>query len=368
MDFVFWQKSPSIHQSVFLRNLSLNHNVTLIVEEDRNKERAAQGWYIADFGNVNIITAQPEQAKKLIKHLGEPIHVFSGFFSVPLATAALKIVSSKPDSKFGFIMEPFNNKGWKGSLKSIKYYFYIQRYKEKALFLLSTGHLGTNLYTRLTFPEDKVFSWGYFTEEQNHETAVNNTSLLPSVLYIGQLIQRKNILGLIDALLPLQEQIAGFTIIGSGPLQKEIEKISNQHSKIKHIQKVPNQEIGRIIATHDLLVLPSYFDGWGAVVNEALQQGTPCVASERCGSSTLLDNGVRGESFSFNKDREDLKEVLKKRLQHGKVPLGTRKKIKLWSKKTISGESAAEYFIRAIKYTQDKIDDKPRAPWLLHNI
>lgn len=49
------------------------------------------------------------------------------------------------------------------------------------------------------------------------------------------------------------------------------------------------------MARADVLVLPSWHDGWGAVVSEALMAGTPAIASDACGSAGVVRaSGVGG--------------------------------------------------------------------------
>ena len=62
----------------------------------------------------------------------------------------------------------------------------------------------------------------------------------------------------------------------------------------------------------DLLVLPSLFDGWGAVVNEALQAGMRVLCSTACGAASLLDGRQRGGSFD-----PDRPESLRRALPQG---------------------------------------------------
>ena len=50
-------------------------------------------------------------------------------------------------------------------------------------------------------------------------------------------------------------------------------------------------------------MLPSRFDGWGAVVNEALMVGTPVICSDRCGASDLIENGRNGYVFEAGNAR-----------------------------------------------------------------
>ncbi len=67
----------------------------------------------------------------------------------------------------------------------------------------------------------------------------------------------------------------------------------------------------------DLLILPSIFDGWGAVVNEALGRGMRVLCSNGCGSSVLLDGEQRGSVF--NLEANDFELHLVKWLKKGKV-------------------------------------------------
>lgn len=97
-------------------------------------------------------------------------------------------------------------------------------------------------------------------------------------------------------------------VIGSGPLKNELNALinsenfrSNGELSIEYCGTMENKQVQSFIANCDILVLPSVYDGWGAVVNEALIQGTPVVCSEDCGASTLLKDKWRGETFSWKK-------------------------------------------------------------------
>lgn len=47
----------------------------------------------------------------------------------------------------------------------------------------------------------------------------------------------------------------------------------------------------------DTLVLPSYREPFGAVVNEALLAGCKCVVSKNAGASCLINEGINGYTF-----------------------------------------------------------------------
>jgi glycosyltransferase involved in cell wall biosynthesis len=71
---------------------------------------------------------------------------------------------------------------------------------------------------------------------------------------------------------------------------------------------VNQSEISKYYSIADIFVLPSNFDTWGLVVNEAMNFGLPVIVSDRCGCAKGL---VKGNGFIFKAgDVNDLKEKL----------------------------------------------------------
>ena len=69
---------------------------------------------------------------------------------------------------------------------------------------------------------------------------------------------------------------------------------------------IENEKLGEIYQAHDVFILPSYYEPWGLVVEEALYWGLPVIVSDCVGSSVdmvaELDTGIIFKS----KDRESL--------------------------------------------------------------
>ena len=221
---------------------------------------------------------------------------------------------------------------------------------------------------------DRIFDWGYFTEipvTECHNFSGKNkeVSSLPDIVYVGRLDHRKRILSLVQTLKKMTGFFNKLYVIGSGPLKNELNALinsenfrSNGELSIEYCGTMENKQVQSFIANCDILVLPSVYDGWGAVVNEALIQGTPVVCSEDCGASTLLKDKWRGETFSWKK-KDDLYNVLKKQLLHGKVRNELRQRIHSWAFDNLSGKKAASYLVEIVNYVK-KSGPKPTAPWL----
>lgn len=92
-------------------------------------------------------------------------------------------------------------------------------------------------------------------------------------------------------------------------METEVKRRASACAQFHFLGVKTNREVQERMRTGDLLVLPSLYDGWGTVVNEALQNGMRVLCSDACGASVLLDGCVRGASFPAA-SRENMREAL----------------------------------------------------------
>ena len=60
----------------------------------------------------------------------------------------------------------------------------------------------------------------------------------------------------------------------------------------------PPEELPRFFAQADVFILPSRYDGWGVVVNQAIGAGLPVICSDMVGAGhDLVEDGVSGLKF-----------------------------------------------------------------------
>ena len=139
---------------------------------------------------------------------------------------------------------------------------------------------------------------------QCKKNSINKKNKVFKVIYIGQLINRKNPILLIDACqkLPFKTEL---TILGEGSLRanifshyKKIKKISSL--TIKFIDNLENDKVISLLQKNDVLVLPSKFDGFGFVVAEAIYSNTFVITSSQVGSKDLIVEGINGSIFKNN--------------------------------------------------------------------
>jgi glycosyltransferase involved in cell wall biosynthesis len=79
-----------------------------------------------------------------------------------------------------------------------------------------------------------------------------------------------------------------------------------------------NQEAMSILKdSTDYLILPSRFDGWGAVVNEALARGVKVITNEKCGASSMIKDDFWGIKYKEG-NKQSLINVLERILTDNK--------------------------------------------------
>ncbi len=71
-------------------------------------------------------------------------------------------------------------------------------------------------------------------------------------------------------------------------------------SKVHFTGTISNTKVRSLMINYDILILPSRHDGWGAVVNEAIQNGLFVIASDTCGAKDLIHDELRGTIFKRN--------------------------------------------------------------------
>jgi len=121
------------------------------------------------------------------------------------------------------------------------------------------------------------------------------------MLYVGQLINRKGIYQLLKVLSELHDPNVGLLIIGSGPQGRGLKQFcKDQNLENVYFEGFQQQEaLLRYYALADVLILPSFKEVWGLVVNEALASGIYVLCSNYAGVAyDLIKEGWNGILFN----------------------------------------------------------------------
>jgi glycosyltransferase involved in cell wall biosynthesis len=156
----------------------------------------------------------------------------------------------------------------------------------------------------------KVIPYGFPSANLTRTyTSLKNRKL--KLLYVGGLSQRKGIAYLFDAVRGLETHIE-LTVVGQGNIEG-CPILKKELAKHKYIPSLPHNEVLKLMATNDMLVFPSLFEGFGLVVTEAMSQGTPVITTERTCGPDIITHGKDGwliEAGSTSAIRQQLELIL----------------------------------------------------------
>lgn len=119
------------------------------------------------------------------------------------------------------------------------------------------------------------------------------------ILYIGQIIERKNIIFLLKLMKDLTLKGYELTIIGKGDqcyLKKCLEYVEKNNLKtaVNFIETIPQNKIKEYYINNDIFLLPSKEEIFGMVLLEAMYFGMTVISSFNGGSSTIIDQNKNG--------------------------------------------------------------------------
>jgi glycosyltransferase involved in cell wall biosynthesis len=111
-------------------------------------------------------------------------------------------------------------------------------------------------------------------------------------LYVGQLIERKNVKALIDAFSKICEPNDRLTIVGEGPLAAELKSHTSElglEGVVEFTGNKTQEGVALEYARANTFILPSTNEVWGLVVNEALSCGLHVVVSRAAGVAEFVE-------------------------------------------------------------------------------
>lgn len=129
------------------------------------------------------------------------------------------------------------------------------------------------------------------------------------VLFLGQVILRKGVVPLLEAIERMRDAPVEFHLVGARAVAIP-PGLAGSRKVFWHGQ-VARSEIDRFYRTADVFVFPTLSDGFGLTQLEALAWGVPVIASKHCGAAVVSEvNGLTLPEVTSARIEEALRRLL----------------------------------------------------------
>lgn len=230
----------------------------------------------------------------------------------------------------------------------------LHRLVRRAHAVLPVGSANRMYWQKYGAADSQIFMAPYAIDNEKVARLVGEKqSRDPSaplrLLYIGRLLHRKGVDLLLDAFSRLMETTpATLTIVGDGPERARLESMQTSRARrqTRWLGKLPNEEAMEAMRDVDLFVLPSRYEPWGLVVNEAMAAGLPVIAHREVGAAIdLVEDTVHGwilPNLTADSIYSALNEAARDREHLAQMGQMARARVQEWSiHRTVDGMVAA---------------------------
>jgi glycosyltransferase involved in cell wall biosynthesis len=172
-----------------------------------------------------------------------------------------------------------------------------------AAAIVGIGSLAERQYSK-RFPEPRHYCIPYHCELEGFLTARRPARESGEIVFLfcGQMIARKGLDHLLKAFAAVagRHSAARLLLVGrEAELPGLLEGLPDGvRARIEYGGFQPPEKLPGVFARADVFVLPSRYDGWGVVVNQAIGAGLPVICSDAVGAGyDLVEAGVNGVLF-----------------------------------------------------------------------
>lgn len=351
--------------------------VVYVVEREMSEERARMGWRAPEMPGVSLRLAGSIVAMTQAADVAPPdaVHICQGLRGNGLVGVAQRRLRRRRARQW-VVMEKLAGAGLAGALRRLLYRGLFLRWRHCLDGVLAIGAGTCDWVVARGMPAGRVFPFAYFlssADSQSESSAESKVSKSVSqsvgegrrLLFVGQLIHRKRVDLLFDALARLNALPRidfQLEIIGDGPQAQALQMKASQllQGRVTWLGNLPMTEVRQRMALADCLVLPSNHDGWGAVVSEALIAGTPAICSDACGVADVVRASGKGGVFPAG-DRDALEALLYQVIKAGSPSEVARQELAAWSA-ALTGDAGAAYLLKLLGGVELH-DQPPSPPW-----
>lgn len=317
MKIAFFSNFLNHHQLPLCQALAAQADVefVFVATEQIPQERLNMGYADMNTQYSFVVRAyESAESEALAQQLADTCDV------VILGAAPVRYLENRMENDlltFRFCERSFKKGTWRRFIPRTRKKIYegYTKYKNKRLYILGASSYTASDLALCGFDTRKCFRWGYFPaiEDKNLETLFEQKreNKVPEILYAGRLLKLKHVMDTVKAVHRLVKRgiPVHFTIIGDGECAGELQAyVCKNHLEefVRMLPFMPPEQVRGYMDRADIYVFgSSFYEGWGAVVNEAMNSACAVVVSHAVGSAAyLIDSGTNGYVYRFANVKE----------------------------------------------------------------
>ena len=354
---VFFSNYLNHHQLPFCKELVklTNNNFYFVSQKAISEKRISFGYKnIANDYDFNVRTYESKQELDKAYDLANTAdYVLFGSTNTDYIKQRLK--DNKITFKYSERLFKFNKNKLGFLREKRRVYINHGKYKNKPLYMLCAGSYAAYDFNRYNAYVNKTYKWGYFPEKIEYdidELLKKKDNNKINILWAGRLLDWKHPEVVIELARMLKENGYIFTInlIGSGELENNLKELIDKYNLNDCVNILgsmsPNEVRSHMETSNIFLFTSDYSEGWGAVLNEAMNSGCACVCSHAIGSAGFLikpkHNGLLYKNDDINNLYNNVIYLIDNKEIRESISINAYKTIdELWNAKV-----AAERFIK----------------------
>jgi glycosyltransferase involved in cell wall biosynthesis len=311
MKIVFLSNFLNHHQIPFCQSMQkLTDGGFYFVQTERvNAERRNMGY--GEFEDKYPFLICPYADEKTKKQTEELIKQadFVIIGSAPESYIEERLKQNKPVIRYS---EPFlREQNWRQFTPKSLLAKYKQhtRYAKKNVFVLCSGCYTASDFAVFGAYIGKTYQWGYFPPTYDYdidELMAKKRKDHVEIVWVGRFLPLKHPEMILNTAKRLKKDQYSFSIklIGSGENEQAMKRFIKENSLEEHVLLLGNmspEDVRANMETANIFMFNSdHREGWGAVVNEAMNSGCAVISSQGPGSTGfLIDHKQNGLVYNF---------------------------------------------------------------------
>ncbi len=374
---IFWfETPPKVSKGAFnyvTRNWG--NQVYYICYNDYPEYRKKINWNDGDFGSakVCILSEQKDPDEIIEKMFSEnpnAIHVLPGFDNI----IERKLRPYTLTGKYRFIAfsERPVTMGNYFELRLRKIYFQYKYRKLHKLLdpyisaFLPLGEKGVDTFAAYGWSRNKMYPFMYNpvnNKDQSIVTKKRDAGTPIRFLYIGRFyFKTKGIDTLLKATYGLEGDWGLDLVGGYGKQASQVIRWVEAHPNIRYLGSWQSKDVCNKITDYDVVVIPSKYDGWNLLVNEAINAHTGVITTDQAVSDEIITASGAGMVIPAN-NPSAMRKAMQQVIDNPETVWEWKKKAAAFSDR-ISPETVGKYLIQILENSIYHIGGHPQCPWL----